>query len=482
MIIVDRGGGGDLNIISQSKRALKLTRGLGPDGSLDEDSMRRLTDTIRDFVAVAKSARAGEIVFAATSFLRDATNGEEIVRRVREETGAEIRVLTSDEEARHACLGAAYGLPVDSGVAVDIGGRSAEIVELRDRRMARKQVFPLGALRVSDEFLRSDPPSKKELTALRRHAEATLESALGKYSLDGGMLVGTGGTIRNLAKIDRRRRGYTFSRLHGYKLTGNRLAAIIKDLASRERGRRRQVPGLNPARTDSIVGGAVVLDTIIQALGARSIIISGDGLREGLALDLPGDSLPDVVAVRESSITALSSRFGSWRPDSARRCRNVALALVEAASPDTPEELRNLMGYAAQVLEAGSSMDYYNRFSHAASIVELSDLRGFLHAEIAFMAGSLQMAGRNGSDLERYADAAGKRRSSRLPQAAAILETADEVARRLSVDAEDSLHARREAGVLTVSAAGLEAWSERGLERRFANALGISLRVRGAVA
>ena len=275
---------------------MKLTRGLGPDGSLDEDSMRRLTDTIRDFVAVAKSARAGEIVFAATSFLRDARNRDEIVRRVKEETGAEIRVLTSDEEARHACLGAAYGLPVDSGVAVDIGGRSAEIVELRDRGMARKQVFPLGALRVSDEFLRSDPPSRKELIALRRHSEATLESALGEYSLDGGLLVGTGGTIRNLAKIDRRRRNYTFSRLHGYKLTGNRLAAIIKDLASKERGKRRQAPGLNPARTDSIVGGAVVLDTIIRALGARSTIISGDGLREGLALDLAGDSLPDVVA------------------------------------------------------------------------------------------------------------------------------------------------------------------------------------------
>ena len=253
MIIVDRGGGGDLNIISQSKRALKLTRGLGPDGSLDEDSMRRLTDTIRDFVAVAESARAGEIVFAATSFLRDASNRDEIVRRVKEETGAEIRVLTSDEEARHACLGAAYGLPVDSGVAVDIGGRSAEIVELRDRGMARKQVFPLGALRVSDEFLRSDPPSKKELAALRRHAKATLESALGEYSLDGGMLVGTGGTIRNLAKIDRRRRNYTFSRLHGYKLTGNRLAAMHQ--RPRVPGTRQAPPGAgtesSPDRLDS---------------------------------------------------------------------------------------------------------------------------------------------------------------------------------------------------------------------------------------
>ena len=317
---------------------MKLTRGLGPDGSLDEDSIERLLNAIRDFVAVTESARAGGTVFAATSFLRDARNRDEIVRRVRDETGAEIRVLSSDEEARHACLGAAYGLPVDSGVAVDIGGRSAEIVELRDRAIARKRIFPLGALRVSDEFLRSEPPSRKELAALRRHAEATLESALGEYSLEGGLLVGTGGTVRNLAKIDRRRRSYTFSRLHGYELTNQRLAAIIKDLASKERGKRRKAPGLNPARADSIVGGAVVLDTIVRALGARSIIISGDGLREGLALDLEGDSLPGVAAVRESSIVALASRFGTWRHDSARRCRNVALALIEAASPDTPKE------------------------------------------------------------------------------------------------------------------------------------------------
>ena len=442
--------------------------------------MRRLIDTIRDFVAVAESAQAGRTVFAGTSFLRDARNRDEIVRRVRDETGAEIRVLSPDEEARHACLGAAYGLPVDSGVAADIGGRSAEIVELKDRGIARKRIFPLGALRVSDEFLSSEPPSKTELNALRRHAEATLESALGEYSLDGGLLVGTGGTVRNLAKIDRRRRSYTFSRLHGYELTSDRLAAIIRGLARRERGKRRKVPGLNPSRVDSIVGGAVVLDTIVRALGARSIIISGDGLREGLALDLAGDSLPGVAAVRESSIVALSSRFGTWRHDSARRCRNVALALVDAASPDTPEELKNLIGYAAQVLEAGSSMDFYNRFSHAASIVELSDLRGFLHSEIAFMAGALKMAGRNGPDLERYVEAAGKHASSHVPGGAAILETADEVARRLPVDAEGRLRARREASTLTISAAGLEAWSERGLEKRFAGALGLTLKVRGA--
>ena len=357
------------------------------------------------------------------------------------------------------------------------------ISHLTDRlRRERTRIFPLGAPRVSDEFLFSEPPSKKELTALRRYVAATLESAPGEYSLDGGRLVGTGGTVRNLAKIDRRRRSYTFSRLHGYELTSDRLAAIIRDLASRERGKRRKAPGLNPSRADSIVGGAVVLDAIVRALGAESIIISGDGLREGLALDLEGDSLPSVAAVRERSIVALSSRFRSWRHDSARRCRDVALALVEAASPDTPEELKKLVGYAAQVLEAGGSMDFHNRFPHAASIVESSDLRGFLHSEIAFMAGALKMAGRNGPYLKRYVDAAGKHDSSHLPGAAAILEAADEVARRLPVDAEGRVRAHREAGALTVSGAGLEAWSERGLEKRFASALGLSLKVRGAAA
>ena len=253
----------------------------------------------------------------------------------------------------------------------------------------------------------------------------------------------------------------------------------------------RVLPGAISARavrepplrgTDRAARGGVVLDAIVRALGAKSIIISGDGLREGLALDLEGDSLPSVAAVRERSIVALSSRFRSWRHDSAQRCRDVTLALVEAASPDTPEELKKLVRYAAQVLKAGSSMDFHNRFSHAASIVESSDLRGFLHSEIAFMAGALKMAGRNGPDLERYIDDAGKHGSSYLPGAAAILEAADEVARRLPVDAEGRLRVYREAGDLTICGAGLEAWSERGLERRFASALGILLKVRGAAA
>src|SRR5204863_3927433 len=130
-----------------------------------------------------------------------------LLSRVRRDLGLRLRIISGREEAHYGCLGAVRGLPVEDGVMFDLGGGSMQISLFRGRRIGREWSFPLGALRLSDAFL-SDPPTEGEQRKLAAH----VRRVLGEVSLSplGGdaVLVGTGGTVRNLAKIDQRRRAY----------------------------------------------------------------------------------------------------------------------------------------------------------------------------------------------------------------------------------------------------------------------------------
>src|SRR6185503_13222739 len=124
----------------------------------------------------------------------------------------------------------------------------------------------------------------------------------------GEVLVGTGGTVRNLAKIDRRTRDYPIQRVHGYVITAGRLKAVVSMLAAKKAKERRSVPGLNEDRGDSIVGGGLAVQTLVETLDAREVLVSGQGVREGVALAGDAEALPDPGAVREGSLRSLCAR------------------------------------------------------------------------------------------------------------------------------------------------------------------------------
>ena len=168
--------GGHLHVLAGSRASLRLVRSLDATGRIPEDALERAFEALRDFAAIARGSGVRRIVAAGTAALRDAANGAAFIRRVRVELGLSIRILSGVEEARCGFLGAVGGLPVDDGVLFDLGGGSLQVSRFRGRRLLGAVSVPLGALRVSDAFLRSDPPSARELEKLKAHACATLVS------------------------------------------------------------------------------------------------------------------------------------------------------------------------------------------------------------------------------------------------------------------------------------------------------------------
>ncbi|MBD3163405.1 MAG: hypothetical protein GF346_13040, partial [Candidatus Eisenbacteria bacterium] len=380
------GEDGQVEILSDARAPLRLVERLRGKRRLGKRAIDRTLAVLRDFRAIAEGAGAAPTLAVATSAVREAEDAAVLLDRARDEIGVDIEVIDGVREARIAFLGAIHGLPVEAGLLVDVGGGSIQITRFGGRRCLDAWSLPLGALRVTKRFLRSDPPRSQEIQRLRRAVMDALQEA-GIPSIGSGeVVVGTGGTIRNLAKIDFRRRTYPIRRLHGYLLTRSRIHEASGQLLGRSLRRRRAIPGLNADRADSIVGGCVAVEALLDHVGARELQVAGRGLREGLLFDALGLEPPPAAVVRTESIAALASRFSTWRKQTAERRVALVRILREALEPDARADLCEFLDHAAAILDVGKSIDYYQRHLHAARILTATDLSGFAHRGIAFLA------------------------------------------------------------------------------------------------
>jgi exopolyphosphatase/guanosine-5'-triphosphate,3'-diphosphate pyrophosphatase len=300
-------------------------------------------------------------VAAGTSALRDASNGAAFIQRVRRELGIRIRLLSGVEEARYGFLGAVGGLPVENGVQFDLGGGSLQVARFHGRRLLGATSVPLGALRVSDALLRSDPPTVREIRQVREHARVILgEAGLAPLARGEG-LVGTGGTLRNLARVEQRASGYPISRLHGFSLSRRRVRDVTAQLLRQRLKKRGRTPGLNQDRRDSVVGVGLVVEVLMDVLGAGEVLVSGQGVREGLAMSLATETLGEPAEVRRDSLAALAARFAGWSEERARRRETAASALHETLERWPSPELAEALRQAAWVLDIGRTVDFFER-------------------------------------------------------------------------------------------------------------------------
>jgi exopolyphosphatase/guanosine-5'-triphosphate,3'-diphosphate pyrophosphatase len=292
--------------------------------------------------------------------------------------------------------------------------------------------------------------------------------------------VGTGGTVRNLAKIDQRRRRYPVARLHGYQLHRSSVRDIVALLAARPAKRRAAVPGLNDDRADSIVGGGLVVLTMMKLLGAEEVLVSGQGVREGLAASLVSDQLPSAAAVRASSVAALASEFRSWDPRSADHRISIADSLFHALEGEGAPELREMLQHAARLLDVGRAIDFFDRHEHVADIVLATDLMGFSHRAVALLSAVVRGAGDEGTQVARYEPLLTKRDREPVARAATLLALADDIEERVPDGAKVKVECDIGKHEARIAVSGLVGWQPRRIGGRFESVFGRRLVVKTA--
>ena len=289
-------------------------------------------------------------------------------------------------------------------------------------------------------------------------------------------MVGIGGTVRNLAKVDLKRSDYPLPLLHGYFLKERRLHGLIEDLAGRSMKRRANMPGLNPDRADTIVGGALVVDGVMRHVGAGKLVVSSRGLREGLALAIGSAGIPSADWVRTISVGDAGGPVRNLGSGVRRPPRRARRPSARGPRSRRPPSMREMLGHAATLLDVGRAIDYYDRFEHAAMIVTAADLGGFTHADLGALTAILRQADGD-TRLGPYGRMIDPGDRDAVLKAATALTLADELNRRIppGVAAPLSCNWLREVSRLWHPCP--PGWQPRGLATRFQKVFGQQLLV-----
>ena len=306
--------------------------------------------------------------------------------------------------------------------------------------------------------------------ALRRHVKRMLRASGMPPVGANGKLIGAGGTIRNLTKIDRETRKYSFGRLHGSVVGYGSLKRIVNGLRGLDRASLAYMPGLNPERVDSILGGAIVASEIAKFFDKRPIIVSGRGIREGLAMSGVIKELPSIEEVRRRSIYALGARFDTWDRLRADRRAAIARKMTVLLSNHLDDEIVDLIPHVARHIDTGRSVNYYDRYVHAANIIEQGELGGFSHRDIGLMSAALRFGDSSSSTMSPYRPELKKADRTTVRRAASALRISDEMERRLGASRYSRIDMDLIDDRFEVRAQELNAWDPKRFAIRFKRA------------
>ncbi len=277
------------------KVELRLAEHLRADGGIDDSAVQTLIDFIEKSLEVAEDAGVTEVVAFATSAIREAPNGDAVLAEVNKRTGVSVDLMSGERESRVTFLAARRWFGWSSGqlLLVDIGGGSLELAIGADEEPDAALSLPLGAGRLTRDWLPDDPPSPKQIKKLRKHVRAEVANVAVRLNRYGQpeLSVATSKTLRQLARITgapSRDEGLYIRRV----LTREALALWTPKIAEMPSAKRTDLPGVSVGRARQLVAGAVVAEAVMDIFGIEELQICPWALREGVILEKL-DALPE---------------------------------------------------------------------------------------------------------------------------------------------------------------------------------------------
>jgi exopolyphosphatase/guanosine-5'-triphosphate,3'-diphosphate pyrophosphatase len=365
-------------------------------GDLSGEAIERAFLTLRHCKDLALSHGVEQILTAATSAVREAPNGREVLQAIEDQLGLEVDLVSGPEEARLIYLGVLSGMAFDQTphIILDIGGGSTELI-LADGSDARVLTSTrIGAVRLQRDFCHEDPLPPGRRAFLEAYILGALDPAVAqvKQSLQAGekpVMVATSGTALALASLLAAEEGRPPLRLQGYRLTRSRLEALLTRLVSLPLEQRRQLTGINERRAEIIVPGALILNTALAMLQIRELVVCERALREGLIVDwmlrqgLLDDRFAFQSSIRERTVLHLARTYGVDE-ERASRVSNFALSLYDQARGWMHQDegaARLLLWAAAQLHSCGKHINVAAYHKHTWYLIRHGELLGYSEAE-----------------------------------------------------------------------------------------------------
>jgi exopolyphosphatase/guanosine-5'-triphosphate,3'-diphosphate pyrophosphatase len=426
VIIMNSVAGYSYHLEDEIREIVRLREGMTELG-LSEAAMARGIAVLRLFKQFCDSLEVDHIIATATSAVREAANGEQFLKRVKEQTGLSLKILAGDQEAFYGVIGALGAVGLQNGVVVDIGGGSAQVSRIVNHRFYEGQALTLGALALTERFVHSDPITKLELKATEDEIERQLDS-VDWLSNERGPIVGLGGTIRTLAKIAAARDKFPLQSINGYQLSLSNLEETIKQFCELPLQQRRRIPGMVRDRADIILSGALVIRAITKRLNQDKLTISENGLREGLFFNefWSDQPYPVIENLREFSVLNLA-RFYDFHQSHAAHVVKLSTSLFDQLQPlhgyGTVE--REWLSAASILHDIGTIIRYNDHHKHSQTLIINNGLAGYSQREVAIIALLTRYHRKGNPSTSEFSSLLKDGDSIRLRQLAAILRLSE---------------------------------------------------------
>lgn len=395
-------------ILTRYKQMVRLGEGAFASKKLSQKAMRRTIEALRNLAEICKGYKVDEVVALATAAVRDADNGGEFVECAEAESGIAFEIISGLEEARLIHLGVRQALPPSDSAAIfiDIGGGSTELTLETQGEPARYDSLKLGCVRLTNAFpqlsdgARIPPALYGEVCAhVRNGSLRSIQKIRAVASGARLRMIGSSGTVQNLAEISAQARQAPRAK----KSTGDEpltlpfkdLCELAKKLCAMTLEERAHTPGINPQRADVIVGGAAILQTLMEELGSQEVTVSSRGLIDGMLQDYLERGrwgyLDGSASAREQSALQLA-RSCHFDERHARWTTKLALELFDSAAviglhPYGGHE-RELLYFSGLLHDIGLFLSFSNHHEHSCYMIENAELLGFHKSEIEITAAS----------------------------------------------------------------------------------------------
>jgi exopolyphosphatase / guanosine-5'-triphosphate,3'-diphosphate pyrophosphatase len=435
-------------IIAREKTTVRLGDRCKLTGNLTATAMARALMALRRCQDIANSLQAEQIVAVATSAMREAPNGQEFLQQVEAELGLWINLISGVEEARRIYLGVLSGMNLQGQphIVIDIGGGSTELILGNGQEPRSLSSTKVGAVRLTSEFITTDPISEAEFISLQAYIQGMLERSVEELraQLQPGeqpRMIGTSGTIEALAVLHAREKfGTVPTPLNGYEFSLVELRHWVNRLRQMSDAERRAIPGMAERRAEIIMAGALILQEAMTLLGTESLMICERSLREGVVVDwmlthgLIEDRLRYQSSVRQRSVFKNAHKY-QVNLQHSERVAVFALALFDQTRGvlhEWDDEARDLLWAAAILHNSGHHVNHDAHHKHSYYLIRHAELLGYTEIEIETIA-NLARYHRKSSPKkkhESYRNLTSKRHRRMVDQLSPLLRLAVALDRR----------------------------------------------------
>ncbi|MDJ0571432.1 MAG: Ppx/GppA phosphatase family protein [Pleurocapsa sp. MO_192.B19] len=389
-------------VIAKEKDTVRLGDRDAATGKLTPEAIKRSLATLRRCKELATSLKAKQIIAVATSATREAPNGEDFLRQIELELGIVVNLISGQEEARRIYLGVLSGMDFNDQphIIIDIGGGSTELIlaDIHEPRFLSST--KVGAVRLSKEFVTTDPISDGELKVLRAYVRGMLERSVEEiwHNLqlnEVPRLVGTSGTIETLAIIHAKEELDTVpDPLNGYEISRKDIEKLVKKLAKMSYKERLDVPGISERRAEIIVPGAVILLEAMRMLKLDSVMVCERALREGMIVDwmltrgLINSRLRYQNEVKNRNVLKIAHKY-HVDLDYSQRVTKFALSIFDQLQGKLHSwgiAEKELLWSAAILHNCGVYVSHSSHHKHSYYLIRNAELLGFTELELELIA------------------------------------------------------------------------------------------------